>query len=125
LNQDELHEKTVASMMGKGALTIPDVLNHLSMHGLEVDGDEPILLDEFIVLWLGVSADAVAAVRRLWTDTRVEKVDPGPWTVAAYMMDGSLPALPQVTESGLSKGPGHYKTPHWLPMELRVNRPSA
>jgi hypothetical protein len=119
------YEKVIASMTGLGGLTIPEVLGHLAQVGIPTKGDRALMQDENVVIWDGISHEAIEAFKVLREDGRMRIMDPGPMTTMCYQMDGVILAYPLATESGIKKGSGHYQTMHWLPLQVIVERTPA
>jgi hypothetical protein len=65
-----------------------------------------------IVLWSGLSKEAIAAINSLVRHRKIRGVPAA--TRLVYMADGNMLRYPLV------KRAGDYKTPHWLPMVYRL-----
>lgn len=91
-----------------------ELLNHLEPR-FGVRGDLAFSLnnDPNLIVWVGVSEEFTAALRQLLAEKRVF-FHPG--SVMAYAIDGGLLQMPVA-----SRPPkGGYRTPHWIPISLRV-----
>jgi len=65
-----------------------------------------------IVLWSGLSKEAIAAINSLVRHRKIRGVPAAARLV--YMADGTMLRYPLVKRAGV------YKTPHWLPMVYRL-----
>jgi hypothetical protein len=72
---------------------------------------EALLAGENMVIWLGVSDVAIAAINKLKADGRVI-AKPAP--VLVYAIDGAMLTMP------LAKQNRAYRKPHWLPVVLSL-----
>lgn len=71
-----------------------------------------------IVLWQGLSGDAVRAVTYLRENAGLIEYDPTP--VATYLLDGHVLNLPLVKDAAaMRRG---YKRPHWLPVVINLTK---
>ncbi|PPL18744.1 MULTISPECIES: hypothetical protein [Microterricola] len=109
-------EALVAALRGTGGRTIPEVLAVLASLGVDVEGENAMLFGEYVVAWLGMSADATAALNALVADERVEVL---PSSEAAYLAVGYEAPFPAITAAELSQ---RFDEPRWLPTELIVRR---
>jgi len=75
------------------------------------DGKYEFVLGETnIVIWCGMTTEAVNAINSLFVDQVIGAV---PSSVMVYMIDGAMLKLP------IAKRSGPYKKPHWAPVVLR------
>ncbi len=113
---NDITEALIGALRGTGGRTIPEVLGVLGTLGVEVEGESAMLFGENIVAWLGLSADATAALNALVADDRVEVV---PSDEAAYLAVGFEAPFPAITAAQLTQ---RFDEPRWLPTELIVRR---
>jgi hypothetical protein len=66
-----------------------------------------------VLLWVGLSEMAYDALDIVLTEAEFAPVTP-----LVYVIDGRVPNLP------LAKPGCRYKTPHWLPVTLRMQKPA-
>ena len=64
-----------------------------------------------LVIWRGLSAEAVDAIKALLD---AERIRLAPCSAAAYLVDGGTPDLPQ------AKKVRRHEKPHWLPVSFSV-----
>jgi hypothetical protein len=69
--------------------------------------------DKNIILWSGVSQDAITGLNQLMTDGIIDIVGTSELT---YIADGTLLAYP------IAKSNRQYKTPRWLPSVINKGR---
>jgi hypothetical protein len=78
-------------------------------------GDKMILVESEkacnIVLWFGLTDQAVDAMEELRVNKKIHAV---PASFLVYAADGVMPRLP------LAKSARKYKEPHWLPVVFRA-----
>ena len=79
----------------------------LDVPGVSGDTDYIVANEPNIVIWPGLSNEAIAALESLKARGLIAAVPTSP---LVYFHDGMYPNLPIV------KGVKKYKTPHWLPV---------
>lgn len=109
-------EALITALRGTGGRTIPEVLGVLGGLGVDVEGENAMLFGENVVAWLGLSADATAALNALVADDRVEVV---PSDEAAYLAVGFEAPFPAISAEQLTQ---RFEEPRWLPTEIIVRR---
>ncbi|MEY2493518.1 MAG: hypothetical protein QOJ45_10 [Verrucomicrobiota bacterium] len=79
------------------------------------EGEYSFDLEKNLILWPGISQDAIVALHQLLHDGAIHLHQP--FAMLSYVVDGLIPNYP------VAKRVQPYKAPHWLPVVVLKNRP--
>jgi hypothetical protein len=111
--QPTLRDRVLAYVLQTDHVSFAELGNHFE--GFR-GGDFQLQKGENIILWAGLSQEAVNVMGDLLDSGAIE---PHPASILVYLIDGCSLTLPLVKQAR------KYKTPHWLPVTLRPPGRSA